>query len=620
MSATAFENDLRDQQFVLFEQLRIQENPDPRFREFSRDLYDMVLAEAKKLAEGTVAPLNKVGDREGCTFDNGSVRTPPGYKEAYEAFRQGGWIGLITPQEQGGQGLPISLGLAITETFTGACCAFMMYPGLTSAASSLLRAMGDDWMKSVIFPKLLSGDWTGTMCLTEPQAGSAVGDVRTTAVREGDHYRLCGSKIFVSCGEHDLAENTIHIMLGRTPDAPAGIKGLSLFMVPKVLVGPDGSLGERNDVVCSGIEHKMGINGSATCSLSLGDKGGAHGWIIGREGEGILRMFHMMNEARIAVGVQGLALAAAATEAATDYARERVQGTRIKEFRDAAAERVPIIEHADVKRMLLLCRSQVAGMRALGLMLGHTADLWHGAEARGDEAEAGKLRDTIEVLTPVCKAWNSDQCFAVAATALQVYGGYGYIGEYPAEQYVRDSKIFSIYEGTNGIQALDLVGRKLGMKGGMAFMQVMNGVNERIGMLEGAGPFDAERQALEKARDRLGEAAMHLMGLAMGGDQDLPVAHACDLLTLLGDVVVGSLLADQARVAWGALKGAAASAGLNLDDAALRTAWLNSDESARFYYGKIDNLRFYAHQFLPRTAALAKAITSSDRTVLDAVI
>ncbi|MCP4739190.1 MAG: acyl-CoA dehydrogenase, partial [Bosea sp.] len=286
-----------------------------------------------------IAPLNSKGDRQGCRYEDGKVRTPDGYKQAYDTFCQAGWAATGVPPEFGGQGLPMPVSMAILETFTGACCAFMMYPGLTSAAGNLIREMGAEWMKEVILPHLVAGDWAGTMCLTEPQAGSAVGDVSTIATRDGDGYLLQGSKIFVSGGEQDITENIIHIMLARTADAPAGIKGLSLFMVPKYIVARDGSMGELNDIQCAGIEHKMGINGSATCTLSIGDNGGAKAWIIGEEGEGIIRMFHMMNEARIGVGVQGLAVAAAATRNAFSCGRGRGQGTDLKKFKVAHAER-----------------------------------------------------------------------------------------------------------------------------------------------------------------------------------------------------------------------------------------------------------------------------------------
>ena len=608
MAVTDYTVDLRDIKFVLFEQLAVHESDDPRFVDFDQDLYEMVLSEAAKFSEEVIHPVNGPGDRQGCTWTEGEVTTPTGYKGVYDAFCRAGWGGLTTPMEFGGQGLPHGVALACVEMFIGASPALNMYPGLTAAAANLVRQRGTDWMREKLLPRLVSGEWTGTMCLTEPQAGSAVGDARTVAHRNDDgSYRLEGTKIFVSGGEHDLTENIIHLMLARTPDAPSGIKGLSLFVVPKFVLDSEGRMGERNDVRCSGIEHKMGLNGSATCTLNMGDAGGAQGWIVGEEGQGIQHMFLMMNEARIGVGVQGLAVASAAYQSALQYAKERIQGTALKDLKDADARRVPIIEHADVRRMLLWCRSHVSGMRALALTLAS----WH-------EGDATK-HDMIEVLTPICKAWNTDQGFDVTRWALQVFGGYGYIGEYPAEQYVRDAKIFSIYEGTNGIQALDLVGRKMRIKGGMAFMSVLNWINGEIGEL-GEFTFAAEKTALEKARDRLGSAAMHLQSLGMGGDRELPVLHAYDVLLLFGDVVIATLLGQQARIGNRELTGIAEKLGVDLEDDETRRELLEKDDEARFYAGKVDDFRFFTHQCLPRTAALLRQISSPDRSALTAVL
>ena len=617
MSTTEYQAALRDISFVLFEQLSVQDMNQAHFADFDEGMYRMILDEAKKMAEETIAPLNGSGDREGCTFDDGEVRTPKGYKEAYTAYTQNMWGATAVAPELGGMGLPMPVAMAVLEIFTGACPAFGMYPGLTTAAGNLIAERGSDWMKSIILPHLVAGDWAGTMCLTEPQAGSAVGDAKTIAERAGDHYLLKGQKIFVSGGEHDLTENIIHLMLARTPDAPEGIKGLSLFMVPKFIVGEDGSLGERNDVKCVGIEHKMGINGSATCTLAVGDEGGAKGWIVGDEGEGIKHMFLMMNEARIGVGVQGYAVASAAYANALAYAKDRVQGTKLVDLRDAGARRVAIIEHSDVRRMLLRMRSFVAGMRALGITLGKLAQEWH-FDPKSDEGEL--KRDILEVLTPICKAWCTDMGFEVTREAIQVYGGYGYIGEYPVEQYMRDAKIFSIYEGTNGIQAMDLLGRKMARKGGMAFMQTVQWLSEKVEAAEKTGAFDAEVALLRKSQERLGGAAMHLSQVGMTGDQEAAVSHAVDMLALFGDVVIGALLAEQAAVAHAALATLAEGAGVDLGDGEARGAWLADNAEARFYAGKADNLRFYTHQHLPRTSALLHAIRSTDRTVLDAVL
>jgi len=617
MSATEYTAALRDINFVLFEQLGVQDMNHGHLADFDEGMYRMVLDEATKLAEGTIGPLNSKGDRQGCRFDNGSVTTPDGYKAAYDLYAESMWSSTAVPPELGGMGLPMPVAMAILEIFTGACPAFCMYPGLTTAAGNLLAQRGSDWMKSIILPHLVQGDWAGTMCLTEPQAGSAVGDAKTIAQRDGDTYLLKGSKIFVSGGEQDLTENIIHLMLARTPDAPEGIKGLSLFMVPKFIVNDDGSMGGLNDVKCVGIEHKMGINGSATCTLAVGDGAGARGWIVGAEGEGIRHMFLMMNEARIGVGVQGYAVASAAYNNALSYARDRVQGTKLVDLSDASAQRVAIIEHADVRRMLLRMRSMVAGMRALGITLGKLAQEWE----EDKESEKGKqTRDILEVLTPICKAWCTDMGFEVTREAIQVYGGYGYIGEYPVEQHMRDAKIFSIYEGTNGIQAMDLLGRKLPRKGGMAFMQVVQWLSDKVAAAQETGAFDAEVALIQKSQERLGACAMHLSQVGMSGDQEGAVSHAVDMLALFGDVVIGALLAEQAAVAHGKLATLASEASVDLTDTEARSSWLQGNDEAKFYAGKADNLRFYAHQHLPRTAALKHAITSTDRTVMEAVL
>jgi len=618
MSATEYLVDIRDHHFVLFEQLRVQDIEDSRFSEYGEDLYRMVLEEARKFAEQTLAPLNGPGDRQGCHWDDGAVTTPDGFKAAYDLFSQSGWGAMTLPPEQGGQGLPLPIAMAVIEMFTGAAPAFVMYPGLTTTGCNLLIEMGSPWMKEHLLPKMVTGEWAGTMCLTEPQAGSAVGDASLKAHRNGENYLLQGTKIFVSGGEQDLTENIIHIMLARTPDAPEGIKGLSLFAVPKIKVNSDGSLGEPNDIRCSGIEHKMGLNGSATCTLSIGDGEGAVGWLIGEEGQGMTRMFQMMNEARIGVGIQGASVAAGAYGNALSYAKDRVQGTSFSDFKDAGAQRVTIDRHPDVRRMLLYCRSIVDGMRALGLTVAWLAEQ---VNVHGEKTpEGAEFHDLLEVLTPIHKSWCTDECFEVARLAVQVFGGYGYIGEYPVEQAVRDSKIFSIYEGTNGIQALDLVGRKMAMKGGAAFMATMNWLNGKIAALEENEAFAAEGAALGKGRDRLGACAMHMMQQGMAGAPEMPVFHAHDMLRLFGDVVIGCLLGEQALAAAKPMAALAAEAGINLDDAEARAAWMSANDEAAFYGRKGDNLRFYAHQILPRTAGIKAAIVSSDRSVFDSVL
>ncbi|MBU1213477.1 MAG: acyl-CoA dehydrogenase, partial [Alphaproteobacteria bacterium] len=497
----------RDIRFCLFEYLKAEELLSlPAFKEMDRDTFELLVGNAFDMAREVIAPVNVAGDRAGCRLDDkGGVQAPPEYHAAYKAFCEGGWIGLSDPEEWGGTGAPELIRIAAWEAFCGGSIALMMYPGLTQATAALVIGLGSDAQKKKYAKNLLAGRWGGTMCLTEPQAGTAVGDSRTTAkkIREG-FYKIQGTKIFISSGDSDLVENTIHMVLARTPDAPSGIKGLSLFIVPKIRVGDDGKLGKPNDVQCAGIEHKMGIKGSATCTLAFGESDDCEGWIVGSEGEGIRHMFHMMNEARIGVGLLSLAVASAAHLEALDYARERIQGVDARQFKDPDAPRVAIIEHPDVKRMLLRSRAYVHGLRALMYQVSKWADVMrHGS---GEEQQkAGAL---VELLTPICKAYGSDQAVEVASLAVQVLGGYGYCQEYPAEQHLRDARILPIYEGANGIQAIDLVGRKLGMKGGAVFMAF-------LGELHGFVARAKEHPALGDCVAEMEKSIEDLQGVAM---------------------------------------------------------------------------------------------------------
>ncbi len=603
MTGIAYDPDLRDIRFVLYEQLQVDRlSSIARYQEFNQELYDMVLDEAARLSRETLFPINSKGDRAGCTLSGGKVTTPLGYKEAWRTYREGGWVSPTAPVEYGGQNLPGAVGIAVGEMFSSAACAFMMYPGLTRAAADLLTHFGNDWMRTTVVPRLVAGEWSGTMCLTEPQAGSAVGDNRTQAEPLGDRrYLIHGTKIFISGGDQDLTANIIHLVLARTPGAPAGVKGLSLFLVPKVRFDPQsGALGEANDVVCSGIEHKMGINGNATAMLNFGDSGGCQGWLLGEEGDGITQMFHMMNEARIGVGLQGLAVGGAAYRFALNYARDRVQGTRIEDMRDAHAPRVAIVEHPDVKRMLLWMKAHVEGLRSLL----YTTAMWHDLAANStDPAEKEKYDQLVSLLTPICKSHGSDKGFDVAVQAVQVFGGYGYCGEYPVEQYVRDAKIFSIYEGTNGIQALDLLGRKVSMGGGILLLRYMGEINEILDGARGRQTLAIEIEAVEKARDLLGAVTFQLGSYNASGDRAYPVLQATPYLNLFGTVVLAVELLKQAALADRALEQGGASL---------------SSPDASFYRNKVRTARFYIHNILPQARSLAKGIEAGDRSALEA--
>lgn len=591
--------DLQDIRFVLFEQLDIDERLKAveQYADFDHDTYDTMLEEARRLAEEVLSPVNKVGDVQGCKLDReGNVTTPDGFKAAWDAYVEGGWMGFSAPEEVGGTALPRTLSIATTEMFSGAATAFAMYPGLTAAAARMLHHFAAEPLKSLYAEKMFTGEWAGTMCLTESGAGSAVGDNRARATPTGEPgvYHLEGEKIFISGGDQDLSENIVHMVLARTPGAPEGTKGLSIFIVPKFLVDDEGNLGERNGAKVVGIEHKMGINGSATCTLALGTDQPCVGYLMGEEFSGMKIMFTMMNEARIGTGIQGMSLASAAYQNALSYAKERKQGPSLDNLRDPGAKSVAIVNHPDVRRMLMTQKCLVESMRSLVYSVGLRADL---AE-NGDEEQQKKHGGQVDLLVPIVKAMCTDVGFECTVLAVQTFGGYGYTQEYPVEQHVRDAKICSIYEGTNGIQAMDLLGRKMRQKGGALFMEWLQEANERVATGAAAG-FEAEAGLLGKAIGNLGATAMHLGGLGMQGDLAGAMLQASPFLRQFGWVVLGLESLDQAVVAKRLLDGGA-------DDAHLR--------------GKALNLRFYVNNVLPQAVALGKSITNGDSSCLDEIL
>jgi len=601
MSATDYCIDLRDIRFVLFEQLKVDETLKsmPRYAEFDRDLYETMLESAADLSKGVLAPLNKVGDRVGCTFDgNGNVTTPPGFKEAYKTIAESGLIAAGMSPDFGGVGLPHAIDVAMHEMLTGSNTAFNIYTGLSRAAANLLATdYTPAWLKNIVVPKLVGGEWAGTMCLTEPGAGTAVGDNRTRAERTEDPlvYTLTGEKIFISGGDNDITANICHLVLARTPDAPPGTRGISIFLVPKFNFDANGTLGERNDIKVVGIEHKMGINGSATCSLALGSTGVCTGWRLGKEGQGMEIMFHMMNEARIGVGIQGLSTASTSYLNALSYAKDRVQGSAVESFKEADPPRITINNHPDVRRMLMSMKVQVETMRSLIYSVANRLD----RADNGAAEEREYLLGLVELMTPIVKAYCSDVGFDVCVTAVQVYGGYGYTGEYPVEQNLRDSKISSIYEGTNGIQAMDLLGRKMRKGNGALFMTWLNECNTELEKAKATGKLDEEVSALERARDQLGQTAMYLGGLGMQGNLKGAMLQSYPFLTLFGTVVLGLHALWQARIALEASEGA------------------TSDADKKFYRGKVLNARYYAKNVLPRATSIAKTIQAGDESCLE---
>ena len=503
---------LDDVLFLLNDVFRIERYDNlPGFSDASPDVVEAILGEAAKLCEEVLQPLNRVGDTQGCRrHDDASVTTPKGFKEAYKQYADGGWMGISAPVEFGGQGLPVLLTTIVNEFLAAANMAFAMYPGLTQGAIAALMRHGSPEQQATYLAPLVAGTWTGTMNLTEPHCGTDLGMLRTKAAKQADgSYKITGTKIFISAGEHDLAENIVHLVLARIEGAPAGIKGTSLFVVPKVLVGADGTLGARNAVTCGSIEEKMGIHGNSTCVLNYD---GATGWLIGEENRGINAMFTMMNEARLGVGVQGLAVSEVAYQNAVVYARERLQGRSIAgtKFPDKPAD--PIIVHPDIRRNLMTMKAFNEAARALIVWTALQSDIVH----RSEDAKARQAADDhMGLLTPVIKGVITDQGFANTVLAQQVYGGHGYIAEHGMEQFVRDSRIAMIYEGANGIQALDLVGRKLGKDGGRA-------ITAFFGEVQGFIKEQGGDAAMKPYVGPLGEALGHLQQATLWFMQNAP--------------------------------------------------------------------------------------------------
>ncbi|WP_243383755.1 acyl-CoA dehydrogenase [Geothrix alkalitolerans] len=606
-------DDARDIKFNLLEWLDLDAvlKAEP-YQEVDRDQLAMVLDEALKVAKGSVADCNEVGDRVGAQWENGKVRLPDGFAEAFQDLATGGWISATMNPEFGGMGLPEVVGTGISEYLMGANTALGLKVLLTRGAAHLIETFGSDELKAAYCEKMYTGEWTGTMCLTEAGAGSDLGALTTKAVKQADgSYLITGEKIFITSGDHELVPNIIHAVLARTPDAPAGPKGISLFVVPKVRVNADGSLGAPNDVACAGIEHKLGIHGSPTCSLVFGTNGGTQGFLLGQEGQGLAHMFVMMNAARYEVGVQGLGNASAAHQAALAYAKERLQGRA-----PGAAKGVGqslIVEHPDVRRMLLMQSAYVQAMRALVTYTAWCMDMAHVS----DGEEKNRWQGLVELFTPVCKAWCSDWGFRVTEWALQTFGGYGYTMEYPAEQYLRDCKIASIYEGTNGIQALDLVGRKFRMQEGKPVKALMGQVGATVQALA-ADPL------LGPSARQLGEAAKAL-GTVL---QEIPAHENAALLTglnavpildMVGHVVAGHLLLQQAVLAKGKLANLMQERGVDAADAkAVRDLLAGSSEAA-FYQNKVQAAIHFAHRGLPLVAAQAVALRAGETAPMEAV-
>jgi len=608
--------DLRDIKFVVFDQLGVDKLvAQERYSEFDKEDFEAMLDEAVKVARDVLHPINLEGDEIGARWEAGKVTMPPGVKEAYEVLKENQYIGMNMSEEFGGMDVPQMVFTAVQDLFISANPAMALTPMLTTGAGHLIEVFGSDELKKTYIEKMYSGEWTGTMCLTEPGAGTDVGNSKTRAYPQDDGtYLIEGNKIFITSGEHDLADNIIHAVLARIEGDPPGTKGISLFLVPKNRVNEDGSVGEPNDVKCTGIEHKMGIHASSTCQMAFGDEGKCKGWLLGEPRGGMRAMFQMMNEARIGVGLQGAATANAAYQQALAYAKERLQGPHVSRFKDPTAPRVPIVEHPDVRRMLMLQKAYSEGMRALLYTAAYYGDL---AESLADEEDAARYHGLVEVMTPVCKAYCSDKGFKVTEWAMQTFGGYGYCHEYGVEQMMRDVKIASIYEGANGIQAMDLVGRKLTQKMGANFMAVMGQINEFI-EAQGEHPeLGAAVGRLQGARDAVNDAAMYF---AMTGSSDvtIPLLNAYPFLDLFGDLLVGKLLLEQAVIAQEKFAALASEKGVNLKRSKKVKALLDDDEEASFLWNKVKTAQFFATYVLTLAPAKAEAIKAGEKSPLEA--
>ncbi|MDT3678332.1 MAG: acyl-CoA dehydrogenase C-terminal domain-containing protein [Burkholderiaceae bacterium] len=571
---------LRDMQFVMHELLDAETTLKtlPPYADTGRELIDQVLEEGGKFCSEVLFPLNRSGDEEGCHWNDGEVTTPAGFRDAWEQFKAGGWPTLTCDPEFGGQGLPMTVGIAFQEMMNSGNQAWTMYPGLTHGAYNALRAHGTPEQKSLYLPRIVSGEWMATMCLTEPQCGTDLGILRTKAEPQSDGtYRITGSKIFISSGEHDWTANIVHLVLARLPDAPSGTRGISLFLVPKFVPNADGSLGERNAVRCARLEEKMGIHGNATCAL---DFDGAIGTLVGEPNKGLQAMFVMMNAARIGVGMQSLGLMEVAYQNSLDYAKERLQMRSLTGAKAPDKPADPIIVHPDVRRMLLTQKAWAEGSRAFAYWLALQADI---AATHPDEDERAAAEDLLALLTPVVKAFLTDNGFASTNLALQVYGGHGYIREWGMEQYVRDARINMIYEGTNTIQSLDLLGRKVLLDNGAKlrkFGELVDAFVEEHGtddeMAEFVNPLTELRQKVEKLTMEIGMKAF--------GNADEAGAAAVDYLRVIGHLVLGYFWARMARIA--------------LDRA---------DSDDPFYRAKLATARFYFAKLLPETAGLMRS-------------
>ncbi len=600
MGQNYFRRDDRDTKFVLFEYLDMDRILSyEAYKDFSTDDFTMVVDEALKVCREVLGPTMQDGDREGCTYNEGEVKVPASFHECWKVEAENGWMAISSNPEFGGQGLPITVGGLLGEFFAGANMAFQTYPGLALGNGRLIETFGADEDKALFVEKMYTGVWGGTMCLTEADAGSDVGWLRTKASLDPETddprvFKIEGVKQFITCGEHDLTENIIHLVLARIEGAPPGTKGISLFIVPKIWVNPDGSMGESNDVYCGNIEEKMGIHGSSTCTLNFGENGKCRGILLGEPHSGMAKMFQMMNEARMGCGIQALGLAASAYDTARNYAKERVQGPL---FTNRDADRAPIIQHEDVRRMLMNLKAGTEAMRAMIGKLFYFIDVH---EHDTDEANRKDAGLQVELFTPLVKAYCTDFSYQLIRDAIQVLGGVGYCSEFPVEQYARDIKIVSIWEGTNYINSLDLVGRKLNMEGGKVFQGWIEGVMKFTGDYQDDPDFGPDFKLLFKAVQATGDFTMRYLDYFKQGKLQLIPLSCTRFLECFSEVLMAQFMLEQGLLARDKLKGVDAGSADGI-----------------FYRGKIETTRYFCRNILTNVFSRHMAIQQEDTSAVD---